>query len=201
MSARSMARPALFFIIASACSSSLSSFKTTWLNPSTAPVEMTGKKVVVVAINLPNTMRMGVEAAVADELRVLGAHAMGSYQFLPLANTVESAKAKLYAEGVDSAFVFHIVDNEQKLWVKPGTDAPGKIQSYWEWGGGWGDGMSAEISTKTPMYVETLVYSVRRDQLAWSGVSVSTNPEDVGSFCRELVRSAVSAMKRTGRLI
>ena len=126
---------------------------------------------------------------------------IGSYQVLPLANTVESAKAKLYAEGVDSAFVFHIVDNEQKLWVKPGTDAPGKIQSYWEWGGGWGDGMSAEISTKTPMYVETLVYSVRRDQLAWSGVSVSTNPEDVGSFCRELVRSAVSAMKRTGRLI
>ena len=204
MSIRSVIAWALFAGVAAGCSSapSPSSFKTTWTNPVASPVRMTDRKVVVIALNVPSSVGMGVEAAVADELRSLGALAVGSYQVLPRDATVDAAKVKLSDGGFDAAFVIRLVDNEKELWVQPGVYSPGHAyQTYWEWGGGWGNAVSSEMPVEKTVYVETLVYSVRRDQLAWSGLSVTSEPEYVGTFCRELVRRAVAAMRRTGWLI
>jgi hypothetical protein len=204
MRLKSVIWPAIGFVLAASCSTAKSTFETTWTNPAdTTPVAMTGKKVVVIAMNLPNAMRMGVESSIAADLRGMGANAKGAYEVLAPGSTIAAAKEKLLADGYDSAFVVRLVDNEEQLWARPGVYEPGKsYQSYWEWGGGWGKKVDGELPPREKAYVETLVYSIRRDELAFGGVSVtSTKPDTIAAFCRDLVQAAVQAMKRSGRLV
>lgn len=177
------------------------SFKTTWRNPDAGPVEITGKKVVVVATNMPKSVRYGVEEAVSKELAKAGAEAIPSFQILAPESTKDEAKEKLAREGFDAAWVIRITDKEQEVYSTPGVYAPsGMYGSYWGWGGGWGMAYAPEVRTDTNVFVETLVYSVKHDQLAWSGLSVTTNPQDIQYSAAELARVAMGEMKKSGLL-
>ena len=126
---------------------------------------------------------------------------MPSRQFLGPDATKEEAKAKLAAEGYDAAWVVRMTNREQEVYSTPGMYAPaGPYMSYWGWGGGYGYGGS-EVRTDTKVYIETLVYSVAHDQLAWSGLSVTTNPGDLNAAAGELTRVALAEMKKTGLLV
>ena len=50
------------------------------------------------------------------------------------------------------------------------------------------------------VFVETLVYSVRSDQLLWSGVAETRTVSNIGSATRDLVRIAVSDMRNADLL-
>jgi len=184
-----------------ACGST--SFKTTWKDPSANQIPITGKKVVVVAMNVQPSVRRGIEEAVSAELRKLGAEGTPSFQILAQDATVGSAKAKLAAEGYDAAWVIRVTDKEKEVYSTPGTYAPyGAYGSYWGWGGGWGGAyMAPEMRTDTLIFVETMIYSVKNDKLAWSGLSETRNPSDIASFASELTRVAVAEMKKSGLLI
>ena len=188
----------IVFLVLAGCAST--SFKSTWKNPQAGPVALQGKKVLVVASNVPTAVRTTVEAAVADELSKNGALAMPSRQLLGAEATKEEAKAKLAAEGYDAAWVVRMTNREQEISSTPGMYAPaGPYMSYWGWGGGYAYG-APEIRTDTKVYMETLVYSVKHDQLAWSGMSVTTNPGDLTAAAGELTRVALSEMKKGGLL-
>ncbi len=189
----------LFLMLLAGCAST--SFKSTWKNPNAGPVELTGKKVVVVATNVPTSVRNSVEGAVTDELKKMGADAIPSSQLLAPNSTTDQAKAKLAAEGYDAAWVIRMTNREQEVSSTPGMYAPyGAYGSYWGWGGGWGAYGGSEVRTDIKVYLETLVYSVKHDQLAWSGMSVTTNPSDIAASSGELTRVAVQEMKKTGLL-
>jgi hypothetical protein len=186
------------FLMLAGCAST--AFKSTWKNPQAGPVALAGKKVLVVASNVPTAVRTTIEAAVADELTKAGAQAMPSRQFLGPDATKEEAKAKLAAEGYDAAWVVRMTNREQEVYSTPGMYAPsGPYMSYWGWGGGYAYG-APEVRTDTKVYIETLVYSVSHDQLAWSGLSVTTNPGDLNAAAGELTRVALAEMKKTGLL-
>lgn len=179
------------------------SFKSTWKSPKAGTVDMTGKKVLVVASKVPTAVRTTVEAAVADELKKMGADAMPSNQYLSSDTTIEAAKAKLASDGYDAAWVVRMTNREQEISSTPGMYTPmGPYNSYWGWGGGYGYGMYSgpDIRTDTKVYIETLVYSVKHDELAWSGMSVTTNPTDLYKATAELTRIAIEEMKKTGLL-
>lgn len=200
MSIRSTVLIAAAATLLSGCATT--SFKSTWKNPqATSPVEITGKKVVVVATNMPRSVRLGVEEAVSAELNKLGAQAVSSFQLLDEETTKEAAKQKLETEGYDAAWVIRVTDKEQEVYSTPGMYAPyGAYGSYWGWGGGWGMAYAPEVRTNTNIFVETLVYSVKHDQLAWSGLSVTTNPSNIEAFSQELTNIAVAEMKKSGLL-
>jgi hypothetical protein len=191
------------FVLLSGCAAT--SFKSTWVDPEvTEPVAMTGKKVIVVASNVPTAARHSIETSIAAELNKLGAQAAPSHNLLPAGTSNEEAKQKLAAEGYDAAFVVRMTNREQEINSTPGMYAPygGAYGSYWGWGGGWGGAYAApEIRTDIKVYIETLVYSVKRNKLVWSGLSVTTNPGNLEASAAELARIAVEEMKKTGKLI
>jgi len=190
--------PAVLILMLAGCAST--SFKSTWKAPNAGPVALTGKKVLVVASNVPTAVRTTIEAAVSDELNKNGAVAMPSRQFLGPEATKEEAKIKLAAEGYDAAWVVRMTNREQEVYSTPGMYAPsGPYMSYWGWGGGYAYG-APELRTDTKVYIETLVYSISHDTLAWSGLSVTTNPGDLNAAAAELTRVALAEMKKSGLL-
>jgi hypothetical protein len=189
----------IVFLVLAGCAST--AFKSTWKNPQAQPVPLAGKKVLVVVTNVPTAVRTTMEAAVADELTKNGAIAMPSRQFLGPDATKEEAKAKLSAEDYDAAWVIRMTNREQEISSTPSMYAPaGPYMSYYGWGGGYGYGGGSEIRTDTKVYMETLVYSVKHDQLAWSGMSVTTNPGDLTAAAGELTRVALAEMQKSGLL-
>jgi len=179
------------------------SFQSTYKAPDAPTVEITGKKVIVVASNVPTSLKTGVEAAVANELNKLGAQATTATQEFQGVTSNDAAKAKLAQDGYDAAWVVKLSNREKEISSTPGMGyAPyGAYGSYWGWGGGYGMAYGgSELRTDTKVYVETLVYSVKMDKLAWSGMSVTTNPSNVESFAAELTQTAVNEMKKTGLL-
>ena len=176
------------------------SFKSTWKSPDAETVDITGKKVLVVVMNVPTSVRRTVETSIATELNKIGAQATASNEFLPQDATVGSAKTKMAAEGYDAAWVLRLTNREQEVSSTPAMYAPaGPYYSYWGWGGGYGYGGS-EIRTDIKVYMETLVYSVKHDKLAWSGMSVTTNPSNIDAIAGEMTRVAVAEMKKSGLL-
>jgi hypothetical protein len=177
------------------------SFQSTWKAPDAQPVAITGKKVVVVAMNVPAASRRAIETSIAQELNKLGAQATPSHEILPSDSTVETAKAKLAADGYDAAWVIKLTNKDKEISSTPGMGYPsGPYNSYWGWGGGYGMYSAPEIRTDIKVYTETLVYSVSRDALVWAGTSVTTNPTNLSSSAGELARIAAAEMKKSGLL-
>ena len=197
LSGRLLLRVLPLFLVA-ACTSA--SFKNTWRNWNAPPLVMKKKRVVVVALNMPRTPKLGVEAAATDELRHMGFRASAAYEIHMLAGTIDSARATLQAEGVEAAMVFRATTDERELYPTPGRYEPlDSYLSYWSWGGGWASSPPLAVRSEEKVFVETLVYAVRSDQLLWSGVCESGR-SDVGSAARDLVRIAVSDMRNANLL-
>jgi hypothetical protein len=85
--------------------------------------------------------------------------------------------------------------------------------SYWTaypyyghfWGGYWGWGWGSVyapgyLETEKVVSVETLIYSLRQDQLVWAGVSRTTDPSNLDSFIEELAGAITDQMKSDGLL-
>ncbi len=46
--------------------------------------------------------------------------------------------------------------------------------------------------------LETLIYSIDKDELLWAGRSESTSPKDIRKFVKELVDAAGKEMRKAG---
>ena len=199
MKVRAMVSAAALLILAGCASTE---FKSTWKAPDAPAVEMTGKKIVVVADKVPASTKLAVETAVANELNKLGAQAVPASQLFQGISDNETAKAKLANEEYNAAWVVRLTNREKELSSTPGMYAPaGPYGSYWGWGGGYGYAYGApEIRTDTKVFIETMVYSIKADKLVWSGMSVTTNPTNIESFAAELTGISVEQMKKSGLL-
>ena len=200
MRVKSVVSSLVFVVLLGGCATT--SFKSTWKDPQAQPIQIAGKKVVVLASNVTRAAGLSVEAAVADELSKLGANAMPSSQVFSQQTTKEDAKVKLAAEGFDAAIVVRMTDKEQEVYSTPGMYAPmGGYGSFYGAGWGYGGYYGSEVRTNTNIFVETLVYSVSKDKLVWSGLSVTTNPSNIDGFAREVTRSAINEMKKQGLIL
>jgi len=185
-------------VIAAGCASA--SFKNTWRNWDAHPLVMKKKRMVVVALNMPRTPKLGVEAAATDELRHMGFLASAAYEIRMEAGSVDSARATLQTEGIEAALVFRATTNEREIYPTGSRyEPPDGYLSYWGWGGGWATAPPPSVGNTDKLLLETLVYSVRSNQLLWSGVAES-HGSDVGSAARDLVRIAVSEMRNANLL-
>jgi hypothetical protein len=73
------------------------------------------------------------------------------------------------------------------------------MYGYWEFG--WGMmGRPGYLETDTIVSVETLVYSLPQDKLLWGGVSETTDPSNLDSFIKEIVKKAGEEIKKAGLL-
>jgi hypothetical protein len=70
---------------------------------------------------------------------------------------------------------------------------------YWTWGWGtvWEPGY---LTVDKIVKVETLVYSLERDELLWAGVSRTVDPASIDSFIGELATAVTKQMAKDGLL-
>jgi hypothetical protein len=179
-------------------------FVSTWKNPAFGLVDMDGKKIAAFIVSADDSMRLGPEETLAAEMRRRGIDCVAGYTVLPgeLAKDQEQAKEFLARAGITGAVMMRVVSREKETRSAPGTAwySAGYYPSFW---GYWNYGWTAVYApgytrSDTIVSIETLVYSIERDQLVWAGMSETTNPRDVRKLARQLVDAAGKEMRKAG---
>jgi hypothetical protein len=177
------------------------SLQSTWKDPTAAPLNLKGKKVVALVVTDEEALRYPAEDEAAREITAHGGVGVPAYTLLPQAQirNKERARAIFEKEGIEAVVVVRPVAKEKELSGSFSSN-PG-YSSFWGpgfWGGGWGgDGY---LRTDTILIVETLVYSLQQNKLVWASQSETMNPTQVGSFMRELSKTLGTEMEKQGLL-
>jgi hypothetical protein len=177
------------------------SLQSTWKDPTAAPLNLKGKKVVALVVTDEEALRYATEEEAAREITAHGAIGVPAYRLLPQAQIrdKERARAIFEKEGIEAVVVLRLVATEKELSGSFPSN-PG-YSSFWGpgfWAGGWGgDGY---LRTDTILIVETLVYSLQQNKLVWASQSQTMNPTQVGSFVRELSKTLGTEMEKQGLL-
>ena len=181
------------------------SFQSTWKDPTAAPLNLKGKKVVALVVTDEEALRYAAEDEAAREITAHGGVGVPAYTLLPQAQirNKERARAIFEKEGIEAVVVVRPVAKEKELSGSFSSN-PG-YSSFWGpgfWGGGWGGGWGGDgyLRTDTILIVETLVYSLQQNKLVWASQSQTMNPTQVGSFMRELSKTLGTEMEKQGLL-
>ncbi len=179
-------------------------FISTWKNPSVGLIDLEGKKIAAFVVSSDESMRLGPEETLASEMRRRGIDCVAGYTVLPgeLARDQEKAKEFLNRTGITGAVIMRVVSQEKETHYSPGTAwySAGYYPSFW---GYWNYGWTAvytpgNVRSDTVLSIETLVYSIERDELIWAGMSETINPKDVRKFVKQLIDAAGKEMRKAG---
>jgi len=154
-----------------------SKLTSSWTDPAAANRGF--KKVVVVAATPNATVRRQFEDAFTAELRARGVDAVQSYSFSGQGQLdKDAALAKLREVGADGVVVARLVDKQQYETYYPPTYSTVAAPSayYGGWYGYYSMGYSymsspGYVATNQVYKVETNVYDVTNDKLAYSGLT------------------------------
>jgi len=184
-----------------ACSST--TFNSTWKAPGTAPVEPIGKTVAAIFISPDESQRRAGEDALAADLTQRGAIGLASYTIVPDGRVDgDVARQRLRDAGANGAVVMRIVGQDQQISYTPGRTVPVSSRRFGSyWGNSWHRVQEpGTLRTDTIVSVETLVYSLRTDDLLWASTSRTTNPRDLPALVREVASAAAREMANQGLL-
>jgi len=182
-------------------------FVSTWKAPDAQGVDPSGKKVAAVYMSTNESSRRAAEDVLARKLTEHGAQGVPAYTLIDtaVATDVERTKKQLSEAGVDGVVILRVLGEKERTRVTY-TGAPYGYAPYYRhfssyWGFGWGAPYSpAEVTTTTELSIETLVYSLTRDELLWAGTSRTTDPGKIASLVDEIADAAAKEMTRQGVL-
>jgi hypothetical protein len=182
-------------------------FTSTWKAPDAQAVDPAGKKVAAVYMTTDESSRRAAEDVLARKLIEHGAQGVAAYTLIDTsaANDVERTKKQLSEAGVDGVVILRVLGEKERTRVTY-TGAPYGYAPYYRhfssyWGFGWGAPYApAEVTTTTELSIETLVYSLTRDELLWAGTSRTSDPGKIASLVDEIADSAAKEMTRQGVL-
>ena len=175
-----------------------------FLSPKAGALEFSGKRVAAFVVLPDPLMREGREETLAEELRQRGLDCFAGYTVLPgeLVRDREKAKQFLEKAKISGAVLIRLVGDEERTSYSPGTVwyAQPYYPTFW---GYWNYGWSAVYTpgytwTDRVITLETLIYSIDKDELLWAGRSESTNPKDIKKFVKDLVDEAGKQMRKAG---
>ena len=187
------------------CSCASTTFESTWRNPEGTPLRFAGRKVAAVFVTNDAVFRRRAEDAMAREITARGAVGVPSYTFLgdKELKDRDAAKAKAEAEGFAGSVVMRVVGSRTVYEREPagGIWLGGPYRHFWGgyWGWGWGSVWApGYLRAERIVKVETLVYSLDRDELVWAGVSRTFDPGRMDKFIEELSGNVSKEMTREG---
>ncbi|MEJ0037648.1 MAG: hypothetical protein WDO68_16500 [Gammaproteobacteria bacterium] len=202
------------FLLVCCCSATLmltacvtTTFTSTWKAPDAQGVDPTGKKVAAVYMTKDESSRRAAEDVLARKLTERGAQGVAAYTIVETsaASDVERTKKQLSEAGVDGVVIMRVLGEKERTRVTYGGPPWGYAPYYSHfssyWGFGWGAPYSpTEVTTTTELRIETLVYSLTRDELLWAGTSRTTDPGKISSLVDEIADSAAKEMTKQGVL-
>lgn len=192
-------------LMLTACAST--TFTSTWKAPDAQAVDPTGKKVAAVYMTKDESSRRAAEDILARKLTERGAHGVASYTLVDTsaATNVDRTKEQLAQAGVDGVVIMRVLGEKEHTRVTY-TGAPWGYAPYYRhfssyWGFGWGAPYApGEVTTTTVLSIETLVYSLTRDELLWAGTSRTSDPGKLSKLVDEIADAAAKEMTKQGVL-
>lgn len=177
-------------------------FNSVWKAPEAAAARLAGQKVAALIIDSDESLRVAGEEALARELTERGMQGVPSYRFVPKEELKSAEQARGWYEkaGVQAVVALRVVSDEKKLQYQPSTWTSGYYSSLWGYYGyGWGVVYDPGYK-RIDRYVslETLIFSVPKNTLLWAGLSETENPKEPAKVIEEVVREAVSEMRKQG---
>ena len=177
-------------------------FNSVWKSPEAAATRLAGQKVAALIIDSDESLRVAGEEALARELTERGMQGVPSYRFVPKEELKSADQARGWYEkaGVQAVVALRVVSDEKKLQYQPSTWTSGYYSSLWGYYGyGWGVVYDPGYK-RIDRYVslETLIFSVPKNALLWAGLSETENPKEPAKVIEEVVREAVSEMRKQG---
>lgn len=177
-------------------------FVSTRAEPIVRPVNFRGKRVAAIVVSADENLRHTVEDALAREISKRGAQGTPSYRTVKGEPPEGEAAARKILEEADieGAVLMRVVSSVEENRDSPGSDryrGPRyrSFYRYWEWS--WAMAYDPSyLRTDGAVLVETLIYSVTRNELLWAGRSKTTKPADAPKLMRDLVTAAVREMRK-----
>ncbi len=177
-------------------------FTSTYQAKGIEPQDFTGKKVAALVITGDQALRMSAEEALVRQLNERGAKAIASYKLIPAEELKDKDRAKPWFEraGVEGVVALRPVTMETKVTKYEPQWVTGYYQSFWSYYGyGWGAAwVPGHTERESVVVVETVAYSVTKDQLLWGGVSEARDPKNMDAYMKELVKDGAKEMKKAG---
>src|SRR5215471_9968300 len=182
-----------------------STFKHTWKNPDATALEFRGEKVVAIVLVKDESTRRLAENRLAQQIAAHGAQGRTMYSIAPNATVgnEQETRAILEKQGVKGVVVMRPISIDRTVHITP-AEEEATYASFW--GGYYGYGYSVaytsgseeKVSESYVAYVETLVYSLKQNNLGCSGQSKTTKLDTVTELIEELVGATVTELKKEG---
>ena len=189
-------------IVAVGVVSAAQDFKSVWRSQDAPQVSFAGKKVAALVISKDDSLRISGEESLVRELTARGLQAVATYRIAPKEELQSADRARQWFEkaNVEGVVALRPVSNEKRisyndsLWLSP------SYNTFW---GYYGYGYSTAVviggvDRDTVITVETLIFSVPRNQLMWAAVSETRNPKTLQKFVEDLVKESVKELQKQG---
>lgn len=172
-----------------------------WMKPGlTGPVEF--DKLVVVFMSQDRAIRHSAEDKMASLAAEPGREVKTSYSVFGNGRPKgeEEAVEELLHLGFDGAIVMSIIAEDKELSYSPGMSYPMHYGSFGRYHGyGWGMAYDpGYLRTDTIVKVETSVFSLESDELLWSGVSESFNPNNASKMVEAVAKAIAKDLEARG---
>jgi hypothetical protein len=182
--------PAVALVLVAALSAADVRFTSTFKSMNAGAVSFAGKKVAALVITQDDSLRVAGEEGLARELTARGMQGVATYRIAPKEELQAAERAKPWFEkaNIDGVVALRPVGSEQRTTYTPGY-----------YGYGWGSVyIPGTRENETFVTVESIIFSVPRNELLWAAVSETRNPKDLAGFIEELVKASVKEMQKQG---
>lgn len=164
------------------------------------------QKILVVFMDSQEATRRAAEDALVERIggdRAVASHTMFTADEVQDAqDNQQEVRSRLQAESFDAAITLRMVDQREELNYSPGMTYPAPYAGFYGYYG-WGWGMVYEpgyLSTDTIVSVETNVYDLGDNELVWSGVSDTYNPDQIRDTVNEIATAVEEELRSQGLL-
>jgi hypothetical protein len=179
-------------------------FNSTWINPETKAVALSGQKIVALMITGEESTRRSVEDNLAKQITARGGQGIAAWTIISTADVrnEEKARAAMTSAGAVAVVTMEVVGQRREVDpVNFRVSMSSGRRSFWgnyHWA--WRSSWDTMPQTRTNVWVETLVYSLQPDDLLWAGRTRTVNPSTVTALFAEVTDAAVAEMQRNGLL-
>jgi hypothetical protein len=177
-------------------------FKSIWKSPDAAEVSFAGKKLAALVITQDDGLRVAGEESLASELTARGLQAVPTYRFAPKEELLNAERARGWFEkaAIEGVVALRPLRSEQRLSYDNNVWLSTSYNTFWNYYGyGWTTVTPIGAPSRDELItVESLIYSVPRNQLLWAAVSETRNPKSLQQFVDELVKESVNELRKQG---
>jgi hypothetical protein len=194
--------PALFIgptlLCLAACATT--TFTSTWKAPDGQSINPAGKTIAAVFVSGDERTRHTAEDALANDLIARGARGVPGYTLVPneIRPDAEDTLARFKKAGASEVIIMRVVSADKRPTYKliPGSASNGSDSP----GTGNLPTAAEHLQFDTLVSVETVVYSLDRNEPLWSGTSRTANPKDIENLVNDVAYATTREMVKQGLL-